>query len=580
MTAPSCKINITPIGQWYLLSSVEVLIPRELKPDRFAKFNYGLDFAGTSRRRICLSVKNSTGPAKIGPYAILEKLPEGFAGLPGQLPGVLLRTNDPRLCFVGIKSSADWDGHFYEQIGIHRDDLADIVAVDNLPDRQPDPTEIPICELTPDIVRLLAQLSNRLHVTFPARRLHIRVPSDLALSDGQWRLLARHIFTDKSVACAQETVPWCAAERYPAVAALTAAQAPGTGLGPPGPSLSLPRGIRLLNNRPYRSLIKLPGISLLQVATRWGVDQQKPSAFDGKNLLFESILVNDATKLSTLYPHVRLLRGRTLRVVEDRMELLSYPLHQTAEAGAVPKRGEIIVDSALEKIFLLPGQLHIARLKCPVQFRQEVVYGRAGLLCPEPLIEKFLLSGVKAARTHRLSKGLKRYEVRTLDEKTKEEIDLEGTYYLKSDLAALPLRDIKTERADRKARLERLTAKYGKDLPENYEKHTDEELGVYFEIRELAARGEILPAAKHPLLPRRHHFDNPFLRWMESVKPDLVLTCPLTGTRYLRAFADIDVLAELPGFWKTVEDILGESSWLRLLFLSSKVRAAALAHSI
>src|SRR5260370_39180586 len=100
-STPFCKLTITPLRPWFRLALPDICMPDTLKPARFARFDYKLDFAGRSPRGICLSVKESTDPAKIGPHAILEKTPSDWVAFPAIYDlGLLVRTNQPRLCFV------------------------------------------------------------------------------------------------------------------------------------------------------------------------------------------------------------------------------------------------------------------------------------------------------------------------------------------------------------------------------------------------------------------------------------------------------------------------------------------------
>jgi hypothetical protein len=104
-------------------------------------------------------------------------------------------------------------------------------------------------------------------------------------------------------------------------------------------------------------------------------------------------------------------------------------------------------------------------------------------------------------------------------------------------------------------------------------------LSVYYQIKELLARGEIVPEDKCPLLSQTYHRRR-FVDWLEKAKPDLVKKCPVTGGRYLGVVGSIDDLVDLPDCWKTLEEMFGESTFLRSLILSPKVRAIALAHAV
>ena len=123
-------------------------------------------------------------------------------------------------------------------------------------------------------------------------------------------------------------------------------------------------------------------------------------------------------------------------------------------------------------------------------------------------------------------------------------------------------------------------ARFGPDLPADYEKYTDQELSQYFAVKELVARGEMIDITTHPALPRGGYTLPDFVDWIKTVKPDLVMSCPITRTQYLHSATVLGDLADLPGFWKAVERTVGLSSWLRNLILDPKVRAAAMAHAI
>ena len=93
----SCRIVLNHVDQWVYLSGVHVDLSARLEPRRFAPFDYRLDFAGRSAGGLCLSVRGSAGPARIGPYPLLESLPPGWVAFSAPVPGLLLRTDRPRL---------------------------------------------------------------------------------------------------------------------------------------------------------------------------------------------------------------------------------------------------------------------------------------------------------------------------------------------------------------------------------------------------------------------------------------------------------------------------------------------------
>jgi hypothetical protein len=455
--------------------------------------------------------------------------------------GLLLRTDRPELVFVGIRQTNWADIQCYEALGVKLEDLAENVEIPG--NRKPLSTEVPIDKLSLAIVKLLSRYATQLKVVYLQHQAHIHIPCGLCLPQEEWWVLSRHLFTGKAAGCVADTVP-----------------------------------CNLL--RDSHDEIKLPSRSLGEVMARWGISQQKPSGFDGDNLLFRSIHVDDALKLSCLFPATKRLAGRCLRLGDNRKRLPSYNLDHAIEAGVVPHQGDIIVDPKVKRIFLPLGRAQIASLKAPLEFRPESDGKRAGLLCPAPLVEHFLLSAAKAARTYRLPADLKKYEVRTVDPETHEESDLQGTYYLISNLTSLPPRDLRHERAERKARLDRLVARFGPGLPTDHEKYTDQQLSQYFTLKDLVARGEMIDVARHPALPDARYFHGDFFDWIKEVKPDLVMCCPVTQTQYLRSSTAIGNLADLPGFWKAVEKTLRQASWLRKLILDPKVRAAAMAHAI
>jgi len=443
---------------------------------------------------------------------------------------------------------------FYEQVAVHRDDLAEIVEVDQPSNRPPRSPAFPIAELSSAAVRLLAQYSSELRLVVRNNQPHIRFPKSFQLRQDQWKLLSRHVFTGKTIGCVEETVSIDSDLDY---------------------------------------LIKLPGRSLREVIDRCGIAETKPLAYDGSNLLFSSIHVKDASKLSCHHSQLKLLGGRILRCAgqadsidcrfgPERTEVSDwwrFPLHKAAEAGIIPKEGVVTVDAALKYLYLPKTQINISSLNRPLKYRSQM-YEPVGLLCPLPLIRTCLLPSAKAVRAYRIPSEVQKYTVRTLDPTTAEEVDLPGKYFQLSDLASLPARDIRQERADRKARDERLIARYGPDLPADYQQFTDEDLETYYRIKELVAQGEIVPTTGHPLLPQPKYWCGDFLEWIKEVAPDRVVTCPITKQKYLRSIAGMDELAKLPGFWAAVERTLGQTSWVRSLILEPSVRAAALAHAI
>jgi hypothetical protein len=503
---------------------------------------------------------------------MFERLPPGWVGLEGPPPALLLKTGLPRLAFIGVRSNPSWR-QWYRTFGIHSEDLAEAVQVADEADNEPQATDAQINVVSTEIAKLLVQYRTQLKLILFGRETYVRIPSTLSLARDQWRVLCRHLFTGKPLGCIQDTVPCESASPY---------------------------------RMSSEGAIELPGSCLSEVRALFGIGQDKPSGYDGSNLLFDSILVQDATRLSRLFPHAEFLNGRQVSVVdtlnrrepppqarasvdelEARLKRLQgsshrpqpFPLRQAAAAGVIPRQGDLIVDPKLEHIYLHADQVQIKKLKAPLQFRPLSRDELPGLICPQSLVEAHLATAAKAARIYNLPADLTKYKVRTFDLGAHEKLELAGAYYMKTDLASLPRRNLRCERAQKNARRERLVSQYGTNLPVDFEQHSDEDLKSYFEIQDLVARGEIVPASEHPALPN-NYWNNQFFNWIQKAKPELVLSCPVTRNGFIRAQCSIEDLADLPDFWLTITTTFGAGPWLRKLLLSPKARAAALAYGL
>lgn len=523
-------------------------MPQDLKPQQFEAFDYNLDFAGRSARGIHLSVKGSPGPARIGPYPIVEEAPPGWLTFYPHPFGLILCTDQPRLAFVGMRHDI-WT--CYDHIAIHPDDLPAVINLQRS-HRKVDPSELPVEQVSVELIRVLARHAHQLRLIIAASEAYVRVPSSVQLRQDEWNILSRHIFTGKGFGPSDQTVP-CSGLTY--------------------------------------GLIGLPGTSLGEVANRWGIAEETPCAYEDKTLFFKSIHVVDAAKLGVLYPQAKPLAGRRLVVHSSELnrtewtqeaddpggaqQLQRFPLLQAHNAGVIPKTGDLVVDRCLEHILLPAGSFDPANLNCPLE---SVDSGY--LLCPQLLINSHLLSCAKAARTYTLPKDLRKYRVCSFGTNKSGPTSLTGRYYLSLDLAGLPFRDMRRERRERKARHDRLLAQYGHELPVDYAKYTDQELEIHFRIKEAVARGELVSIINHPLLPEYEYDRERFLGWLSQNSSDFVVTCPVTEQHYLRAGVTVDDLAALPAIWTAVAQVVDEANWLRRLVLSPRFRAAAVADAI
>lgn len=536
----NCDLDIIPVNPWFQLRSISVEFPRNLIPAKFARFDYALDFAGRSRRGISLSVRNSAGPAKVGPYLICAEPPPGWLAFSWNSVGLLLNSDHPRLAFIGPPQWNSW-----EAFALPREDVAEVIEIAESCKFPAGTRQSFLSQLTPKMVPLLARYRHQLKVIFVGSQPHLRAAKDLQLRPDEWNQFSRHVFTGAPRAGLENTVPF---EQ---------------------------------DNLRLRERVKLQGRSLPTVMAAWGVQAERPVSFDGTNLGFRSFRVVDPLRLSRVYPGANLLVGKRLRVIESSNYTGAYklPLAGAAAAGVIPDDPDLHVNAALDRIFLSTTQVRSVELKQPLQIREESWWHRPLLLCPESLVDTHLLTASRAARMYRLPPGIKNYEVQAISREGWNETALPGTFYLVSDLSNLPRRNLRQEREDRVQRRKRLIALYGRDLPTDFERFTDDQLSTFQTLKQRLARGEIQRAKSHPQLPHARYHREQFLDWLKKAS-DLVITCPVTGEVYLRPVGSIDDLAGLPSFWPTVEALLGESSWLRTLILSPTVRAAAVAHAI
>jgi hypothetical protein len=504
----------------------------------YAKFSLDRQFAGFSPCRIPLSIRGSAGPAMIGAYPLLPAKPKGWRII-GRFPekGLLVRTAQPRLVFCGGRD-ANW-GFDGPPVCMHGEDLTEVVVLPRA-GSSPGPFDQPITSITPQLVSLLAQHPKQLKlVTFPYDPC-IRVSPGVRLTGSDWSHLGRHVFTTNSCAAFHDT------------AAI----------------------------REHRGSFKVPGHCIDQVRVQWGVGVTKPQAYDGKHLYFTSLQVLDGAKLGRLFPDAARLEGRhlTTRSSHDTDDLhYSLSLCQALDAGIVPARGMLEVDSAFETIRLPRMSFSITQCKQPVTV-QTGRWERSVILCPRHLVQNFLMSTQQAGRTFTVPDKLKRFKVVVESGVEPSDATMPGSYYLLTDLQNLPTRDLKREREERAARRKRIVDRYGSALPAHYEKFTDEQIASYFEIQDLAQQGEFIPVREHPLMPGYRY--GGMIEWIQVEAPHLVRKCPLTGQEFLRRMESYEDLAEIPGFWAAIESTLGGEGWLRKLVTCPKVQAAALISAI
>lgn len=186
-------------------------------------------------------------------------------------------------------------------------------------------------------------------------------------------------------------------------------------------------------------------------------------------------------------------------------------------------------------------------------------------------MDQFFVSARQASRTHKLE-GAARYLIRNGDGATEE-----GTWILKTEISKLKLRNRKEELKNRKARKTLLEATYG-TLPENWHKLTDEQIGLYFSIQQRLERGEIIRCDKSRLFPQHWLHKGEMKSWLG--KHGRLFTCPVSALDYMPNFTTVDEMAEIPGFWQTLENIFGESELLRAFMASQKVQALAITEII
>jgi hypothetical protein len=321
----------------------------------------------------------------------------------------------------------------------------------------------------------------------------------------------------------------------------------------------------------------LPGKSIKEVSAQWGVGGSKPCAYDGKHLYFTSLDVRQGAKLARLHPNGGRLEGRRLEVSRSDDDC-SVRLNQALDAGIVPSTGILYVDPTLEDIYLPREELQIDEFKAPVLSRRSY-WEEPIILCPEHLIPMHLMPASQAARTYIIPPGIGPFKVRTQQVAAPSDEDPPERYYLVADLRNLAARDLKKEREERRARIKRLVDRYGSALPKGYEKLSDEQIALYFEIQDLVLTGEFIEAEHHPLMPPSYH--GQFIEdWLRKQAPQLIKTCPVTGQNYVRKLDGFEDLVDIPGFWDAVESTLGGGTWLRKLITCPKVQAAALISSI
>ena len=538
-TTPTCTVKAVRQGPWFLLEALAVEIPEGLRRGAHAEFRFDRDFAGLSPRGIPLSVKQSQGPATIGELRILENKPEGWHALPHFADsGLPVRTDKPRLAFFGIRKGK-W-GKRCTSLCIHPDDLSPIVKIP-APASQPQPNDLRIHNLSSSLVNLLAQRAEKLNVVLFEDGTYVRVPESLRLNSSEWTHLKRYLFT-------------------------------GHTSGTLGDTTIFGKGVDAL---------KLPGDTIDEVKMKWGVGGLKPSAYDGKYLYVNSLDVLPGSKLSDLFPNAERLEGRRLEVVPPPRFVSresSLGLGEALDAGIVPAQGILRVDPDLSRIYLRAENLQINKFRCPIV--APLGYGEEpAVLCPEHLVAKFLMPARIAVRTYVVPTEIQRFRIRTQAVDSYSEEDPPGTYYRLRDLQNLAQRDLKCEIAERRAREQRLVARYGSALPAGHEKLTDEQIAVYFEIQDLVQQGELIRADDHPLLPPDYHARE-MLSWIQAEAPHLTATCPVTRHVYVRRLDGFEDLVDIPGFWRAVESTLGVGDWLRRLLICPRVQAAALISTI
>jgi hypothetical protein len=322
---------------------------------------------------------------------------------------------------------------------------------------------------------------------------------------------------------------------------------------------------------------KLPGKSIEEVSAQWGVGGSKPCAYDGKHLYFTSLDVRQGAKLARLHPNGGRLEGRRLEASRSDDDC-SVRLNQALDAGIIPSTGILYVDPTLEDIYLPREELQIDEFKAPVLSRRSY-WEKPIILCPEHLLPTYLMPSAQAVRTYVIPSGIQPFRVRTQRAAAPSNEDPPGSYYLVADLRNLVARDLNKERAERRARNKSLVDRYGGALPKGYEKLSEEQIALYFEIQDLVQTGELIQAEHHPLMPPSYH-GRFIVDWLRKQAPQLIKTCPVTRQNFVRRLDGFEDLVDIPGFWHAVETTLGGGTWLRKLITCPKVQASALISAI
>jgi len=533
---PTCTVKTVPLGPVFLLEAPKVEIPRDLSIRDHLPFSFDRKFAGFAPRGKPLSIKGSEGSAAIGIIPVLKEKPEGWLALP-YIPaaGLPVLTAEPRLAFFQIPNiSWTWDPPC---LCIHPDDVA--MTVEIIDQESPrKPTDVEVREFTPEMVNLFLRETQEFKVLFLNGGTCVRVPVSLRFNRSDWAVFHRHVFTRSSAGTVLDT----------------------TVIGK------------------KEDVFTIPGHSMDEVTAMWGVGGTRPCAYDGKHLYFKSLRVIEGTKLGRLHPNAARLEGRHLQVKSSYRDY-SFDLSEALDGGIIPSSGILHVDPVIKTIYLSSGELAISSFKGPVVLPDGRHVEQPTLLCPHYLVPQYLVSARQAARTYAVPGNVTRYRVRTQEAATASDGDPVGNYYLLADLQNLSARDLKRERAERSARYQRLVDRYGAVLPAGYEKLTDEQIALYFEIQGLVCEGEIILAESHPLLPVGYHASR-LLDWIQKAAPHLVMTCPVTRQVYLRRMDGFDELVDIPGFMQAVQTVFGGGPWLLKLILCPKVQAAALISAI
>jgi hypothetical protein len=533
------------------LLTLKVEIPGGLPKRDYAEFRFNRQFAGLSPHGIPLSVKDTTGPAAIGAIPLLPEKPMGWHELPiFATAGLPVLNPNPRLAFSGIQSAE-------LKLCVHADDLAAIVETfsDEL---NPQPaTDVVIHKLTPVLLNMLVRHAQHLKLVLIGGSTYVRIPTSppfrgmrlVRLSRADWAVLNRHVFSGNNSATLSQTTSILSSN---------------------GPGSRLPGGAEMC--------FKLPGDTLQEVRARWGVGNTMPCGFDGANLYFTILHVLQGANLGRLYPNAKRLEGCRIQVpTRDRLHSTYYssnysnymfPLSEALDAGLVPANSILEVDASISTIWIPSDRLQVGQLRRPIAFQRRP-WEESTLLCPQPLMPTFLLPAGQAVRKYAIPGNITPFNV----------VGSPGKYYLLADLQNLAPRNYKREREERVARQRRLVDRYGAALPQGYERLTDDEIALYFDIQDLQKQGEVISVGNHPLMPGGH-FNPPIIDWLRKEAPHLIKTCPVSKQSYVYRLDSFEALSDMPGFWEAVESafksIGGKKEWLRKLVTCPKVQAAAL----